>query len=370
MRWLLKLAAVLALLATMAGGAFYMAFIRPFEQKLAPATPQNARVELLAGDPDALILMPFVTGDVPRLVRGDTLRRHGPELWFTNTTDAGNVIGAVLFTLGSLPPVRDIATAYRERSPIAEHTCLTIGCMHWPTQQQEMWGMGRLNGLGNALGPAVERRQETFKDHATYLKAHAAVAADPARWFAQVSGPTPQPPPTGLRKMTVSLPTRVVVARTGTGMPPPDAALETELAALARALLGGTEGKFLGTFGTVAMPIWAEQNGRLLLDAGGGSRALPDLALVSPGLHLDVPEKDIGTVSQRVRALPFLPPDQAKIDAAVARAFRAWSLDTTCLPACAGYQPATPIATSTEVSTAAAPFWTLDYWIVPVLAAR
>jgi hypothetical protein len=45
-------------------------------------------------------------------------------------------------------------------------------------------------------------------------------------------------------------------------------------------------------------------------------------------------------------------------------------LDTTCLPACAGYQPATPIATSTEVSTAAAPFWTLDYWIVPVLASR
>lgn len=60
--------------------AFYLTMIQPIERALAPATPKNAPVEVLDGGPDAVILMPFVTGDVPRLVTGKRLKALRAQL--------------------------------------------------------------------------------------------------------------------------------------------------------------------------------------------------------------------------------------------------------------------------------------------------
>jgi hypothetical protein len=97
MRVILIVAAAVITLAGAALLGLYLLLVRPIEKAVAPATPVKARVEMLAGKPDALILMPFVTGDVPRLVRGDGLQRLSGELWFTKNTDAGNVLGAMVF---------------------------------------------------------------------------------------------------------------------------------------------------------------------------------------------------------------------------------------------------------------------------------
>ncbi|MGH6763575.1 MAG: hypothetical protein ACRECW_18520 [Phyllobacterium sp.] len=87
--------------------------IRPINEFMAPATAENARKDMVSAKTDAVILMPFVTGDVPRLIRGDSLQKWSRNLWFTSNTDAGNVIGATLFALGGMPLTKDIGTAFK-----------------------------------------------------------------------------------------------------------------------------------------------------------------------------------------------------------------------------------------------------------------
>lgn len=350
--------------------AHYFVVVQPIERAVAPSTPRNARIDLLASEPDAVILAPFVTGDAPRLLRGEALQRFRAQLWFTDNTDVGNVIGAFTLAMMGLPPVRDIATTFRDRAPVANHTCLTIGCMHWATTQQTMWGMGGLRGLGEALGPAVERRTETFGDYAAYRAAHAAVAADAGRWFALVGGAAVQPPPSGFRQVTISLPTQFVSARLGGAPPAADAVVQAELAALAQDLLRDTRGRLLDTFGVAPTPIWATKDGAPVISAAGGSAALPDLAQVSPGVQLEVPEQQLALVSERARALRRPAPDLAAVDAALARAFALWRLDASCLPSCGAYRLTAELRTEVEIAVAAKPSWILDYWIVPAKLTR
>jgi hypothetical protein len=370
MRLILTILGVLAAMAAGAFGLFYVFIAQPINRAMAPATPQNARVDLLAEKPDAVILMPFVTGDEPRLVRGETLQRLAPQLWFTSTTEAGNVVGAVMFGMMGLPPLREIATTFREGAPLKEHTCLTIGCMHWATAQPQMWGMGRLKGMGDALGPKVEKHREAFSDHAAYLKVHAAVRADRRRWFTSNLGYQPQPPPDGMRQVTISLPTRIVRARVDGSPPREDTAIKLEVEALARALLDATGGSLQSVAGITPLPFWAEKDGQYLRTSDGATRALPDISLLRPSLTLSVPEARAERVAaaarQKTRADAWLPPNPAMIDQAIARAFRLWGIDASCLPDCGSATPAQPVEMTSEVSIGAPPSWALEYWLVPL----
>ncbi len=363
----------LGALSAMAAGAFllfYLFIVRPIDRVTAPATPQSSRVELLAEKPDAVILMPFVTGDAPRLVRGETLQRLAPELWFTRNTDAGNVIGASIFVLMGLPPVREIATTFREGGPLKEHTCLTIGCMHWGTTQQDMWGMGGLKGRGDALGPKVEQRRETFDDHGAYLKAHAAVMANPQRWFTNAAVSTAQPSPDGMREVSITLPSRIIQTHLDGSQPQEDAAMRVEIETLARTLIEGTGGRLQSVTGITPLPVWARKDDAYLRTSDGGSRAIPNLAVLSPHLTLRVPEAQAERVRaaarQKAGAKNWPPPNPAVIDQAIAPTFRAWGIDTACLPACGSASPAQPLQMSAEISLSPAPVWTLDYWVVPI----
>jgi hypothetical protein len=370
MRLILTILGVLAAMAAGAFGLFYVFIVQPINRAMAPATPQNTRVELLAEKPDAVILMPFVTGDEPRLVRGEALQRLAPQLWFTSTTEAGNVVGAVMFGMMGLPPVREIATTFREGAPLKEHTCLTIGCMNWPTTQGDKWGMGDLKGLGNALGPQVEKRRETFSDHAAYLRAHAAVTADPKRWFTSKLASQLQPPPDGMRDISIALPSRIVRTNLDGSQPREDAGLRAEVEALARSLLEGTGGRLQLVSGITPMPFWAQKNGDYLRTSDGASRAIPNLALLNPHLTLRVPEAQaervITAARQKAGASTFPVLKRAVIDQAIAQAFRAWDIDTSCLPACGSALSAQRLQMTSEISLSPPPFWTLDYWVVPL----
>lgn len=355
-------------LVVLAGAAyvlFDLTVARPVTATLAPATPDNSRVDLLASGPDAIILQPFVTGDVPRLVQGQTLQRLGPDLWFTDTTDVGTLVGAVMLGMVGMPLVQDIAVAFRGGVATATHDCLSVGCLNWRSQPGDMWGMGALHGMGDALGPAVERVTQTFDDHAAYLSAHAAAAADPLLWFAEVGRQGPRPPDSGFREIVVALPTRFLPPRPPGEPWQPDPGLEQDLTAAAADILAGTGGRLSGLSGTVPLSLPVTRDGVPVASDDGVPVALPDLAQVNAVLHLDVPVADAPRVRDRALSQPWPQPDMQAVDAAVAAAFRRAGADGACLPACGAVVLPGELRRSVTANIAPAPVWTLDVWRVP-----
>jgi hypothetical protein len=312
-----------ALAAIVAAGllVIHPMVVTPVERALAPATPQTSRIDILATAPDAVILMPFVTGDVPRLARGDTLVQLMSDIWFTDNTGTGNVIGAVLFGLGGIPPATDLAIAFKGGVAIKRFTCLTVGCVRWPKTGADTWGLGRLRGLGDALGPEVRRRRETFSRYDAYTAAHAAAAADPRLRFTNPGAEKLQPPPDGLRLVVAPLPTRLETRRAEDAPMAEDAVIKAELEKLAATLPKGSGGRLEAALGADPKLLWATRDDQTLRDAQGGMRAVPDLVQFNPTLRLMVPEDRTAAIETLVKTMAWPTPDQTRIDAALARSF-------------------------------------------------
>jgi pimeloyl-ACP methyl ester carboxylesterase len=153
-------------------------------------------------------------------------------------------------------------------------------------------------------------------------------------------------------------------------LPREDAAMKAEIEALARSILDRTDGRLQSLTGVTPLPFWTHQNGRPLIDSGGGSRALPDIALLQPGLTLSVPKAQAERVAtmarQKASTSAWLPPNTALIDQAIARAFALWGIEASCLPDCGSATPAAPLQMTTEVNLSPLPVWALEYWVVPV----
>lgn len=348
--------------------ALYLLVIRPVEDLFETASPDDERVEIMQENPDAIILMPFVTGDVPRLLRGNELESRADELWFIDSTDAGDIIGASLFTLMGLPPITDIGISFRDGKPLSNYSCITVGCMHWPKQDSGMWGMSGLAGLGEEIGPEVRKHRRTFTDHDAYSAAHRAALQDSEMWLTSTTHLDPAPADDGMRKVIVSLPTlyrelsKDSVA-SPTDYPPysnPDIA--EELNGIAASLTDGTEATIDAVHGADAKPIWARLNGTYISGENGGNRALPDLASYHPVIRLTVPVAETAIVQDRAENL-VLPPTRAELVAPALRlAFESWKLDTACLPDCGSAVPAGAASENLDVSIAGDPFWILEVW--------
>ena len=338
--------------------AFYLMIIRPVEQVLAPATPENARVDLLEGGADALILMPFVTGDVPRLVTGAALRAQRPQLWYIDDADVGTITGAVVLGTMGMPPLQDIGTSYRDGVAVKSFACFSVGCIAWPESGGDRWGLAPLRGLGAALGPEMRLSEQTFTDHAAYLAAHAAVAADPALWFASPEDAKTAPADDGMRLVVVVLPSVLAAGAPGDGVTE-DPARAADLAAIAGGLLDGTGGTVQALHGAASKTLWVLKDDSFLR-IDGGTRGLPDLVLYDRTLRLMVPVSAVATVTDRAGALKLPPPDLGLLDAAIARAFVVWGEDTTCLPGCGSVDAL--LQSQVDASPENAPFWTLSYW--------
>ena len=345
--------------AVLAG--IYLTMARPIEKAFAPATPQNARVDLLAEQPDALILLPFVTGDVPRLVTASRLQDLAPQLWYTDNINVGNLIGGVLVGMMGLPPITEIGTGFRGGVATRSHQCMTVGCQNWPNEAAPPWGLANLRGQGDALGPEVRQEHLSFSDYAAYQTAHAAALADPLQWLAKPGAETLLPADDGLRLVVVRLPSLLLPGIPGDGLTE-DPVQAKALADMTAALLEGTSGTVQGAFGTSPMPLWVQKNGSYLYDANG-SRALPDLVVYQRGLRLMVPQAELPSVLARARALNLPPPDLGLVETAIADAFAAWGEDRTCLPDCG--KVAEQMQIRTEVNTGGEPFWVLDIWHIP-----
>ena len=364
MRVVMFALAVLAALALAVFVTFYVMIIRPVESALAPATPENARVQMLAGAPDAVIVMPFVTGDVPRLIAGAALDRHRAALWYTDTTDAGNIIGAVVLGTMGMAPSQAIGTSFRAGIPQQSFDCLSVGCINWPTDGAAIWGLGALRGMGDALGPEVVFHRETHDDFATYLAAYRAVEADPSQWFSRPQDLQPLPGDDGLRLMVIRLPDEVLVHAPVFGANDEDPAREAELTRLAGQLVADTGGQVEAVLNTAPMPLWALKDGMTMFDADGAMRALPDLTFRGPVLRLKVPADKVAVVRARLDATALPGPDLAMVDTALRAAYAGWGEDPACLPGCGGVA-AGGWQTTPEISLGGTPFWTLDYWQTP-----
>lgn len=341
---------------------FYLTIVRPLRESFEGRGAAEARIEMLADAPDALILSAFVTGDVPRLLTGPALEQHREALWVTSTTDAGNVIGASIFLVMGMPPVTDIATSFREGAALRTFDCLTVGCRRWPEDEAAPWGLAPLRELGPALGPEVRREHESFAEHDAYLAAHAEALADPLRWFVRPGAEVAVPADDGTRLVVVALPSELLPEAPDFGGMAVDPARLADLQALAETILGDSGGTLQAILGVEAMPIWAMQDGLYLNDAAG-TRALPQLTYRNPVLRLEVPVAGVAGVLARVEALALAPADLSALDPALAAAFADWGLDGTCLPGCGGFGVA--FREQAEADVGPAPFWTLDLWHLP-----
>jgi len=349
---------------------FWLMIVKPVNELMASATPRNARTDMLPDGADALILMPFVTGDVPRLVRGEALEKWSQNLWFTDNVDAGNLIGAVLLGMGGMPPSTEIGTAFRDGTPVKNFECLTVGCINWPKGAPDMWGLSDLRGQGASLGPEVQLEQSSFSDYKAYLAAHSAVATDPLRWFADPGAEVPQPDTDGLRLVVVTLPTRLVPTSPNLekqGLPK-DSVIAQELQALAAQLIEGSGGEVQAIYGAEIMPLWVTKDGEYLRDDGAGSRALPDLVMHSPTLQLRVPAEFVATIRERLAATALPSLDLATLAPVIARAFAAWNIDRACLPGCGGVIPPNEFRHQARVDVSGDPFWTLAVWHISQVA--
>lgn len=340
-------------------------FVQPTERNLKPATPENARVDMLEGRPDAVILSEFVTGDVPRLLRGDALDTWSEALWFTDNIDAGNVIGAVIFGMMGMPSSTPIGTAFVDGRSITTFDCLTVGCINWPKKATGMWGLGAMQGQGGALGPEVQLEHETFRAYDAYLDAHANVAADPLRWFAYPGAEIPNPDSDGLRLVVITLPTHLVSIARDADLGLEEAAMTEDLRARANNLIAGLGGEVQAVFGATPMPLWVMKNGTYLRDDDGGTRRLPKYATYSPTLRVRVPVDAIPILRTRLAEVSFPGADYSLIEPAIERAFAAWGIDADCLPECGSVAPTTELQDSAEISVATPHFWTLSFWIIP-----
>lgn len=348
--------------------AIYLFIIWPIESSLAPASPEDNRVGMMQENPDAVILESFVTGDVPRLLQGDALTSRAAELWFIDNTDAGNIIGASLFTLMGLPPVTDIGTSFRNGEPISNYSCITVDCMHWPKQNSEMWGMAALAGLGEEIGPEVQKHRETFYDHDAYLAADEAALQDPQIWFASTTQVEPAPPDDGVRHLVVSLPTLFselseTSKASSIDYPPhnhPD--IDKELTQMAASLIEGTDATIGTVRGSDAQPIWVTQDDTYVREKNGGTRALTNLVYHQPVIRLKVPVGEIALIEERAKSLSLPPSNSEMVAPAIRSAFESWNFDATCLPECGGIAIAGGTQERLEVNVAGAPSWILEFW--------
>lgn len=367
MRKLVLIAAACGAVLVVIAFTFWQVVIRPINEFLAPATAENTRRDMVSTKTDAVILMPFVTGDVPRLIRGGSLQKWSRYLWFTSNADAGNVIGATLFALGGMPLTKDIGTAIKAGVALEKFSCITAGCINWTEGEASMWGLLPLRDLGAELGPEVRLEHANFTEYNAYRAAHEAVTNDPLRWFAEPGDNVIKPDSDGTRQVVIALPTRLMPIKPSTQMPSKNPAFEDELQGLASKLTDGLDASGQTINGTDSMPIWVTKNGDYIRGAVGGTVALPELATTSPTLRLTVKAEDVAIVRERFEAAGIPPADLSQIAPGVADAYARWRITASCLPECGGVIPSSsPFREAAEMSVSAAPFWSVSFWHVPL----
>ena len=360
-----RVAAISALLGLASVAYFYFDVFKSHDQMSAPATSRHSRQQMLATDPDAIILSSFVTGDVPRLLREEALETWSDALWFTDNATLGNIVRAPFYAMDGVPFHTEIGTAFSDGKATEAFSCITVDCKDWPTKQSRYWGLNALRGQEDAIGPEVTLENHTFTEYDTYLDAHARVVSDPFQWFSEVGAQIVQPRPDELRLVVVTLPTLLVSETQSADFGKENETISDQMTKLANDLMDGSGGEVTAVLGTKAMPLWVAKDGTYLRAIDGGTRRLPGYAIYNPVFRLNMPVEAVPDLREKLAEEIFPDNDISMLDPAIADAFVAWGIDTDCLPECGGIIPSQEFRNQSEVNVAQAPFWMLSVYRVP-----
>ena len=317
-------------------------------------------VSLLAGVDTAgadidIVLGPIVTGGEAMVITDDAwIAQNAEALWFERTGGAGPVIGAVIFGLMGMPPEQFIATVYRNRAPVVRFACLSVTCINRLVSGMEDFDAASLPGQ------PVGRFTGTFSDHGAYLDAHRAALNDTDSWFLWPGDESPQPPDSGMRRVSIDWPSTLVPLPPDFRPDVQDPQARAEIDAWLDTLIDGTDARVTTVYGIERMPLWLQKDGGYVSDADG-TVGLHDLSLRGFTIRLEVPEAEVAELEARFQATRPAAADLTPLDPAIARAFERSGLDGVCLPEC-GDVDRSRLVTDPEFRRGPDPFWTVAVW--------
>lgn len=236
------IAAALGLAVLMIVVALWLS-VRGFLQDsgIAPRSETVYPLKASSGEPvpDAILLHSPLTGGAPMMITDPGLLDQArDQVFVTASGGLGQALGSFTLMMLGAPGDTPLVSTFHDGALVARHTCPWSRCGDDGLRDADLpLDMGPLLGAGQ---PARIDTQ-TFTDHAAYLSAHAATAADPAAWFHEPGADIPAPPPDGLARYDVFLPAVFWETDPGNVMPRRNTQTATEdLTARVTAALSGT----------------------------------------------------------------------------------------------------------------------------------
>lgn len=313
-----------------------------------------------AADPEAgpygVIFGEIVTGDQALLVRDQAwLEAQKDALWFEDRDSLGSFVGGFVFGMMGMPLSRQIGEVVQGGVVVASYSCLSVNC-----QDGLISGM---DGLKGAV-PGVPVAQDTlfFTSYEAYLAAHAAVVADPERWFASLDDQDTLPDDDGMRRVTVTWPAGLLPSAPDFRPAYDDPQARARLEDWAEALIAQTGGRIDDIAITEGMPLWLLKDGVFVHDESDGATvALSDLSLRTAIIRLNVPVRQLDEIIRRYQDNPPPGADLHLLEPAVARGFVARGFETSCLPECGGAIQQ-GLENEAELSVGSGPSWSFRVW--------
>ncbi|VDC29204.1 hypothetical protein [Pseudogemmobacter humi] len=317
------------------------------------------RVDMLEGaDPAeggyALILGDLVTGRGPRLVTDPTaIRAIAPDLWYMQEGREGGIFAAAP---DPAKPQIEVGALLRDGVTLRQFYCPEESCRGGFAGTES--GLGRLYGIDPPPGIAVEHVTGHYQNHDSYLAAHAAIAADPDRWFAVPGAETPLPRDDSPAQISVTLPAELLPYDSGAASYEAEREAEAALQRIGLGWLGDAGGEVrVQKSWPMDLPVEAPPptEGQAELDR------LPGLSYRERRIILDVAPAGLDAVLERIDLSGFAAPDLLGLDDALYHAFGAAGYDTACLPGCARVRSGR-INHPAGIEIRPAPAWRIESW--------
>jgi len=284
-----------------------------------------------------------------------------PSLWFRETRKEGGLFSAV----SEVGRARtEVATLLKNGAAIRIITCPTEECgalfTLWDQQGARNSGFAAIRAAASAPGAAVDYVTGYYDSYDAYRAAHAAIAADPDRWFARPGAELAELAGDGMGEIRVSLPVVLLPYGPHQASEATEKAAEAALITLGQSWLGNVPGEVR------VMQPWPRE---IYIDwqepRDDRPLSLPGVSYRQSEIFLEMPLARQAEVEAVIRAKigesGFLPPDLLTLEDALHQAVALGGHDTSCLPGCARVQ-SQRINHNAEIWPRPVPGWQIESW--------
>ncbi|WP_112308854.1 hypothetical protein [Pseudogemmobacter bohemicus] len=333
----------------------------------------ETRVDILEGVPPGaagytLVLGDLVTGSGARILRDPAeIEAARAALWYLETRREGGLLSSPTERARAR---REVATLIRDGAAIRIFTCPTDECGGWfglsDHEGARRSGFAAIreaatppdSAPGSAPGSPVEHMTGYYDNYDSYRAAHAAISADPTRWFAEPGAQRLAPREERLAQIDISLPAELLTRNADQANFDDEQAAEAALEALGRSWLGEMQGEVrVRKSWPMDIPILSGPG----FDKEGRLRALPGYSYRQRSITLEMAPADLDAVAARIDLGGFTPPDLLMLEDALLKAVAAAGYDTACLPGCARVGSGR-ISHAADLFMPAAPGWQIESW--------